>query len=79
MEKPTCEGEHGGEDDVDPGAVDVKHDPKVDGYAAQNGETAHKGPIWRVQGDLDGDGGTEQLFIGFWSFIGCNTWTKTRF
>lgn len=56
-EEATCEGEHRGEDDVDSGAVDVEHDPEVDGDAAQHGEEGHEGPIGRVQRDLEGGGG----------------------
>jgi len=37
---------------VDPGAVDVKHDAKVDGYAAQDREAVHKGPVGRIKRDL---------------------------
>lgn len=48
----TCEGENGWEDDMNPGAVNVKHDSKVDGDAAQNGEAVHEGPVRRVQRDL---------------------------
>lgn len=37
---------------MDPSTVDVKHDPKVDGYAAQNCKAIDKSPVGGIQGDL---------------------------
>lgn len=37
---------------MDPSTVDVKHDPKVDGYAAQNCKAVDKSPVGGIQGDL---------------------------
>lgn len=57
----TGEGEDGGEEDVDPGAVDVEQDPEVDGDGAQDREAVDEGPVGRLQGDLsngDTPGGT---------------------
>lgn len=48
----TSEGERWGEDDMDPSTVDVKHDAKVDSYAAQNCKAVDKGPVGRIQRDL---------------------------
>lgn len=52
VDVPTCEGEDWGEDDVDPSTMDVKHDAKVDGYAAQDSKAVHKSPVGGVQGNL---------------------------
>ena len=49
---PTGEGEDGGEDDVDPCAVDVEQDAEVNGDAAQHRETVDEGPVRGFQGDL---------------------------
>lgn len=51
----TCEGENRREDDVNSSTVDVKHDPEVDGDAAQDGEAIHEGPERRVQRDLSNE------------------------
>lgn len=48
----TGKGECWGEEDVDPGTVDVKHDAKVNGYTAHNSKTVDKGPVGGVQRDL---------------------------
>lgn len=56
----TGEGEHWGEDDVDSSTVDVKHDAKVDGYAAQNCKTVDEGPVRCIQRDLTNGGGEWQ-------------------
>lgn len=37
---------------MDPGTVDVKHDPKVDCYAAQNCKAVDEGPVGGIQRDL---------------------------
>lgn len=50
----TGEGEGRGEDDMDPGAVDVEHDAEVDGYAAQHCKTVDEGPVGGIQRDLTG-------------------------
>lgn len=50
--KLTCEGENRREDDMNSSTVDVKHDPEVDGNAAQDGEAIHEGPERCVQRDL---------------------------
>lgn len=48
----TCKGEHWGEDNMDSSTVDIKHDPKVDSYAAQHSKAVHKGPVRGIQRDL---------------------------
>lgn len=40
---------------MDPSTLDVKHDPKVYCYTAQNSKAVDKGPIGGVQGDLTGE------------------------
>lgn len=37
---------------MDAGAVNVKHDPKVDGYTSQDRKAVDKGPVGGLQGDL---------------------------
>lgn len=37
---------------MDPGALDVKRDAKVNRYAAQDGKAVDKGPVGGVQRDL---------------------------
>lgn len=45
----TCEGERWGEEDMDACAVDVKHDAKVNGYAAQHCKAIDEGPVGGVE------------------------------
>lgn len=40
---------------MDPSTVDVKHDAKVDCYAAQNCKAVNKGPVGCIQRDLQVD------------------------
>lgn len=40
---------------MDPGALDVKRDAKVNCYAAQNGKAVDKGPVGGVQRDLSSE------------------------
>lgn len=49
---------------MDPSTVDVKHDPKVDGYAAQNCKAVNKSPVGGIQGDLTRQEGekTDRIF-----------------
>ena len=37
---------------MDSSTVDVEHDAKVDGYAAQNCEAVNEGPVGGIQRDL---------------------------
>ena len=37
---------------MDPSTVDVKHDPEVDCYAAQNCKAVDEGPVGGIQRDL---------------------------
>ena len=45
---------------MDSGAVDVKHDPKVNGYASQDRKAVDKGPVGRFQRDLTNGGDTRE-------------------
>lgn len=45
---------------MDSSTVDVKHDAKVDGYAAQNCKTVDEGPVRCIQRDLTNGGGNDK-------------------